>query len=101
MKKEKIKNIDIDQIYPLTVFADRYEGTYSGAEYLAIQADPGEIPEEISGSDPDCACFWSSQKKKRRLKIKSDPVIYAALGKGHTVNEAIDDLKKSPYLKIY
>jgi hypothetical protein len=36
MQKESTKyNVAPNEIYPLTIVADRYGGTYSGAQYLA------------------------------------------------------------------
>lgn len=64
--------------YPLTVVTDRYGGTYSGAAYLAFPLDFDEVPEDVNGDDTECGYFW---------RYYDEPV-----GKGATVQEAIDDL---------
>ena len=64
--------------YPLTIVNDRYTGAYSGGIYLAFPLDFNKIPEEVNGEDGECGYFWSNYK---------EPV-----GKGATVQEAIDDL---------
>lgn len=48
----------MDSIYPLTIIADRYQGTYSGGAYLAFNLNYDEIPPEVSGSDLECDMFW-------------------------------------------
>lgn len=65
---------------PVTVTADRYGGTYSGAPWLAFPQQPGDIPADIFGEDGDCAMFWDGYKY---------PV-----GKGSTPQEAYEDLVK-------
>ena len=66
-------------IYPLTVFKDRYTGTYSGGEYVAFNLDPYEVPREVQGEDTECFIFWSRN---------TIPV-----GVGNTIDEAISKLK--------
>lgn len=67
-------------LYPLTVTADRYSGTYSGAPWLAFPEEPGDVPADVFGEDGECAMFWSAYKY---------PV-----GKGSTPQEANEDLVK-------
>ena len=64
--------------YPITIIKDRYNGTYSGAAYLAFNLDYNEVPVEVSGSDNYCAAFW-----------KTSSII---VGKGSTVIDAYEDL---------
>ena len=43
-----------DEIYPLTITADRYTGTYSGGQFIAWNLGADEVPEEIYYDD--CGC---------------------------------------------
>lgn len=72
------KDIWLETRYPLTVVTDRYGGTYSDAAYLAFPLDFDEVPEDVNGDDTECVHFW---------RCYDEPV-----GKGATVQEAIDDL---------
>lgn len=67
-------------IYPLTVVADRYGGTYSKAKFTAWNMKPHDIPEAVFGEDGSCAIYWASN---------CNPV-----GRGNTAQEAIDDLER-------
>ena len=76
---------DIDHIYPLTIVSDRYDGTYSGGKYLALNSWPEDVSEDIHGSDLECRDFW--------IKVSKNPKFI--VGKGETVQEAYDDLKEN------
>lgn len=67
-----------EPIYPLTIIADRYDGTYSGGKYLAFNMDFDEMPEEIIGDDVSCCNIF----------YRPDFVY----GKGETITEAYMDL---------
>ena len=69
-----------NEMYPLTIIRDRYNGVYSGGMYLAFNLEYDEIPQDVSGSDMDCFNFWS----RTRLIV----------GKGATIKQAYDDLKE-------
>ena len=100
---DKTKKVDVNDVYPLTVIADRYGGTYSHAAYLAFQADYNEIPVEISGDDVRCMNFWMQQQTPGCLCGSFDhipPHGHIALGKGSTIENAVNDLLRSPYLQI-
>ena len=64
--------------YPFTIITDRYGGTYSGACFLCINCDYGEIPPEINSDDVECQRFWSSNNNY-------------IIGKGGTPQEALQD----------
>lgn len=70
------------ELYPVTIIMDRYNGTYSGASWLAFNLDYNEIPDAVCGSDIDCLNFWQYEGK--------DMVV----GKGASVEEAYEDLNK-------
>lgn len=72
----------LKDIYPLTVVEDRYGGCYSKGIYLAFNLEAWDVPEDVNGSDVDCACFWDDDAKEY------------AIGKGNTAQEAIDDFAR-------
>lgn len=47
-------------IYPITLIQDRYNGTYSGAKWLAFNEDTNEIDPSVSGDDESCMKFWET-----------------------------------------
>lgn len=67
-----------DAIYPLTIIADRYSGTYSGGDYTAWNLEPWCIPDGVEYDGGDALDFWEENK-----------IVY---GKGRTVSEAVADL---------
>ena len=66
--------------YPTTIIADRYDGTYSNAEWLAFPCLLEQVPKEVDGEDGECMFFWNNYKK--------------IVGKGKTPQEAFDNLKE-------
>lgn len=50
----------LESFYPTTIIQDRYNGTYSGAEWLAFPMDYYQVPREIDGDDIECIMFWES-----------------------------------------
>ena len=78
MSKEFIE----DEIYPLTITADRYSGTYSGGNFIAWNLDADEVPDDIYSDDCGCHHFWNHNE--------------IVCGKGRTVSEALADL----YVKL-
>ena len=72
---------DYKDIYPLTVIADRYTGTYSGGAYLAFNLEFNEIPRAVVGADVICRYFFYNNKD----------LVY---GRGNTPDEAIKDLAR-------
>lgn len=76
---ERVNPFIEDTIYPLTIIADRYSGTYSGGRILAWNLEADAIPEGAQGYDGDDALdFWENDK--------------TPCGKGRTVSEAVLDL---------
>ena len=67
-----------DEIYPLTITADRYSGAYSGGRYTAWNLCAEDVPEGIEADDCGCYDFW----KKNEI----------VCGLGATVSEALADL---------
>jgi hypothetical protein len=83
IKKVELEELAKGNIYPVTIVMDRYMGTYSGAQWLALNLDPCDIPDEIGGDDPTETIFW---REHDDMKL---PV-----GKGNNPDEAIADLKE-------
>ena len=84
-----------EDIYPLTVIRDRYNGTYSGASYLAFNLDSNLVPSEIHDSDVPCSYFWDLIDEGNFVEGKvardyRDVVKY--VGKGATIEDAVIDL---------
>lgn len=67
-----------DEIYPLTITADRYTGAYSGGAFIAWNLEPWLVPEGTEYDGADGLDFWEENK-----------IVY---GKGRTVSEALVDL---------
>lgn len=80
MKTDKI-------IYPLVVVNDRYMGTYSGGEWVALNCYPEDVPEAIFGDDSECFDFWMRWNER-----KGRSVIPIAVG--NTCEEAIEKLRE-------
>lgn len=68
-------------VYPVTIICDRYGGTYSGAEWLAFNLDPEDVPKDVAGDDVECMMFWE-QHRQDALSV----------GRGTTPDEALQDL---------
>lgn len=68
-----------DQLYPLTVTADRYGGAYSGGAYLAWPLEPSDVPGEPDCGDLTCGSFW-------------DENTMIPVGRGDSPNKAVEDL---------
>lgn len=96
-RRSKMSEYELAQedIYPLTVIRDRYNGTYSGASYLAFNLDSNSVPSEVHGSDAPCSYFWDLIDEDNFVEGKvardyRDVVKY--VGKGVTIEDAVIDL---------
>jgi hypothetical protein len=79
-------------LYPVTIIADRYSGTYSGGQFAAFNEDPNLIPADALGSDVPCRMFWKSVSPDGYtglLNCFKEPLF---VGLGGTPNEAFKDL---------
>ncbi len=68
-----------DDIYPLTIVADRYCGAYSGAVFTAWNKSANELPDDIAGDNRSCGSFWRDADRNE-------------MGFGDTPGEAYEDL---------
>jgi hypothetical protein len=68
----------LEMTYPLTIVADRYDGTYSGGRFLAFPLYYDDLPKGFDDTDVACARFWEKHE---------EPV-----GVGATANAAVADL---------
>ncbi|MBR2014136.1 MAG: hypothetical protein IJ998_01790 [Alistipes sp.] len=50
----------VQSFYPTTIVRDRYNGTYSGAAWLAFPMFVEDVPTEVDGEDPECIIFWDT-----------------------------------------
>jgi hypothetical protein len=82
--KQPQSDVVPSEIYPLTIVADRYGGTYSGAQYLAFNLFAGDQPDEVGSDDTDEMMFWDENGDCKKY----------AIGKGATPNEALQDLAR-------
>ena len=96
-RRSKLSEYELAQedIYPLTVIRDRYNGTYSGASYLAFNLESNFVPSEVHGSDIHCSYFWDLIDEGNFVEGKvardyRDVVKY--VGKGATIEDAVVDL---------
>jgi hypothetical protein len=80
--------------YPFTLIMDRYGGTYSGGQFLAINQFYDEIDTSIGGCDSEEMIFWSEFKQGEPIGFLNDKMY---IGKGNTPQEAINDLIKLIY----
>lgn len=84
-----------EDIYPLTVIRDRYNGTYSGASYLAFNLDSNSVPSEVHESDTPCSYFWDLIDEGNFVegKVARDyRDVVKFVGKGATIEDAVIDL---------
>ncbi len=83
------------RIYPCTIIASRYCGTYEGGAWLAFNCDENSIPEGATGGDIECSVFWDNVNKGllayQKLSYQQQPKTII-VGKGETPNEAVTDL---------
>ena len=70
----------LDGYYPTTIVSDRYNGTYSGGQWLAFACDYWDVPDGVDGGDTECESFWNDNEY--------------AVGRGSTPQEAFDNLKE-------
>ena len=96
-RRSKMSEFELAQedIYPLTVIRDRYNGTYSGASYLAFNLDSNLVPSEVHDSDVPCSYFWDLIDEGNFVEGEvaydyRDVVKY--VGKGATIEDAVIDL---------
>ena len=45
-------------VYPVTIIATRYGGTYEGGRYAAFNMDEDDIPGEATAGDHECETWW-------------------------------------------
>lgn len=71
-------NFWLETHYPTTIVRDRYDGTYSGADWLAFPLDYWNVPDEVDGGDSECMMFWEDYE--------------GVVGKGNTPELAMANL---------
>jgi hypothetical protein len=68
-----------DPLYPVTIVATRYGGTYEGGAWAAFPLDPWQVPVEPIADDITCATWWEQ--------------FAYAVGVGDTPGTALSDLE--------
>lgn len=71
----------MNEIYPLTVVLDRYNGTYSGGKWTAWNLRVDCVPIAIMSDDVACCEFWECYSNDY------------CVGIGNTPDEAIESLE--------
>ena len=97
VRRSKMSEYELAQedIYPLTVIRDRYNGTYSGASYLAFNLDSNFVPSEIHDSDVPCSYFWDLIDEGNFVEgkvVRDYRDIVKYVGKGASIEDAVVDL---------
>ncbi len=78
-----------EDIYPLTIIPDRYNGAFSGGKWLAFDQYHYNIPEEVDDGDMECWEFWDNQREEEKNNKN-----YMTIGIGNTIDEELKDLLK-------
>lgn len=84
-----MKYNNYEDIYPLTIIPDRYNGAFSGGKWTAFNAYHYNIPDEVDDGDMECCNFWDKQKR-----LEKNNENYFIIGIGNTIEEAMNDLLK-------
>lgn len=72
-----------DDLWPLTIIADRYSGAYSDGQYLAFPLNYDGIPKFIGGDNVDESMGWENWDH-----------VKCPVGTGRTPIEAYENLKQ-------
>lgn len=78
-----------EDIYPLTIIPDRYNGAFSGGKWTAFNMYYYNIPDEVDDGDMECCNFWNNQRE-----LEKNGENYFRIGIGNTIDEAMKDLLK-------
>jgi hypothetical protein len=83
-------------LHPCTIMKARYQGTYEGAPWLALNCYPEDYPSEAHGDDITCGAFWDTVRRGVRCYDKElfgKPTVII-VGMGLTPDEAVADLRR-------
>lgn len=75
------------KVFPVTIVADSYTGSYSRGLWLAFNLSECEIPDAIGDNDVEELNFWHPDNDEDKLALEF-------IGKGDTPNDALLDLKR-------
>lgn len=79
-------NDKVEDIYPLTIIKDRYNGSYSRGKYLAFNVDHWDIADKIGGSDTDEMNYWDIEDSSYMVG-KGDTIELSVLNLLEKINE--------------
>ena len=54
----RVAEKDERHLYPVTIIATRYGGTYEGAAWAAFNLDECDVPVWATASDLECSAWW-------------------------------------------
>ncbi len=74
-------NTWLSRQYPLTIIRDRYNGIYSGGNWIAFPLRIDEIPAAVNSNDEDCVTFWESYAEPYGLAESPDAALSDLLEK--------------------
>lgn len=66
-------------LYPVTIIAARYSGSYEGGTWCAFHCYPHQVPPDATGSDIECMEYWHGDAS-------------AGIGRGQSPDDALADL---------
>lgn len=74
-------NIWLSRQYPVTIIRDRYNGIYSGGDWMAFPLRIDEIPVAVNSNDEECVAFWENYAEPYGLGESPDAALSDLLEK--------------------
>jgi hypothetical protein len=74
-------NTWLSRRYPLTIIRDRYNGIYSGGDWIAFPFRIAEILVVVNSNDEDCMAFWENYTEAYGLSKSPDAALSDLLDK--------------------
>lgn len=74
-------NTWLSRQYPLTIIRDRYNGIYSGGDWIAFLLRIVEIPAAVNSNDEDSVAFWENYTEPYGLGESPDAALSDLLTK--------------------
>ena len=74
-------NTWLSRQYPLTIIRDRYNGIYSGNDWIAFPLRIDEIPTAVNSYDEECVAFWGNYAEPYGLGDTPDAAFSDLLAK--------------------
>lgn len=74
-------NTWLSRRYPLTIIRDRYNGIYSGGDWIAFPLRIDGVPAAVNSNDEDCVAFWENYTEPYGLGESPDAALSDLLTK--------------------